>query len=316
MQRSNTLTDLTEAWTGNLRVLAAFALLLTPLLGVAAENAQAETKPSDDDLRIRGVFDSALPRTEKKRSLRLIVHPHLGDLTKRDHIRTALGFRYGITSRWEASIETDAYFTHGLKQGNFFADSGFSTLHLGTKYLLGDPLHLGWDTSIGADWQRPLGTPPLDVTDGLQHLAPFFSLARPLKSHPAWRVFFGGGWDNVSATATKGALDKNELGDDSVRLFGGVLYERGPLTYTLESSVATTRLTGSTQRDVYVVRPGIIWVLPQKYTFGSRGKCLLGVALRASHGAAGTDLGVSAKLRVNFDFKRLLHRKAPAAPGR
>lgn len=77
-------------------------------MGMAAAD-EPVTKPTDDDLRIRGVFDSALPRTEKKRLLRLIVHPHLGDLTKRDHIRTALGFRYGITSRWEASIETDAY---------------------------------------------------------------------------------------------------------------------------------------------------------------------------------------------------------------
>ena len=38
-----------------------------------------KTKASDDDLRIQGVFDSALPRTEKKNSLRFIVHPHLGE---------------------------------------------------------------------------------------------------------------------------------------------------------------------------------------------------------------------------------------------
>ena len=87
---------------------------------------EEKTRPSDDDLRIRGVFDSVLPRTEMKNSLRFIVHPHLGDLTKRDHIRTALGLRYGLTKDWEASAEVDSYFTHGLRHGSFFDDSGFS----------------------------------------------------------------------------------------------------------------------------------------------------------------------------------------------
>jgi hypothetical protein len=272
-------------------------------------------KPSDDDLRIQGVFNSVLPRTERKNSLRLVVHPHLGDLTKRDHIRTALGFRYGVTTRWEVSTEADSYFTHGLKKGGFFEDSGFSTLHLGTKYRLGDPLKLGWDTSVGLDWSRPLGSPPLDVTDGLRHLAPFVTASHDLEGHPGLRVFGGFGWDDVTQTTTRGELDKNELGDDSVNVSGGMLYERGPMTYAVELSYATTRFTSDVNRDVYAIRPSVVWVLPRKFTFGSNGKWLLGAGLRLTHGPDGNDIGVNAKLRVNFDFKRLLGLKKKPASG-
>ncbi len=274
---------------------------------------EAKAKASDDDLRIRGVFDSALPQTEKKSALRLIVHPHLGDVTKRDHLRMALGFRYGLTKKWEATAEADAYFTHGLKQGSFFEEKGFSTLHLGTKYNLGDPFHLGWDTSLGLDWLRPLGQPPLDVTDGLRHLMPFISLSHQLKEHPAWRVFTNLRYDDVTRTATLGLLSENELGDDSLGLSGGVLYVRGPLTYTLEAAYATTQLTSSVNRKAYSLKPGLVWVVPPKYTLGARGKWLLGVAVRFSEGPEGGDVGLSAKLRVNFDFKRLLGIKKETA---
>ena len=298
-------------------IACAAALFLQATWLSAAEPAPAAaTKPTDDDLQIPGVFNSVLPRTERKHSLRFIVHPHLGDITKRDHLRTVLGFRYGITTRWEASTEVDSYFTHGLKHGAFFDEKGFSTWHLGTKYELGDPLALGWDTSIGINWQQPIGSPPLDVTDGLRHTAPFLTSSHNLEGAPGWRVFTGFGWDAVTQTTTRGALEKNELGDDSINLTGGFLYERGPVTYALEATYYTTRFTAPVNRDVYAVRPSLVWALPPKYTFGAKGKWLLGLGLRLSHGPDGNDIGVNAKLRVNFDFKRLLGRKkeAPSAP--
>lgn len=299
------------------RAYAACAAFLALVLSVRPADVPADTpaaaKPSDDDLQIKGVFNSVLPKTERKHALRFIVHPHLGDLTKRDNIRTALGFRYGISSRLEASAEADAYFTHGLKHGSFFEDRGFSTVHLGTKYQIGDPLDLGWDTSIGLNWQQPIGSPPLDVTDGLRHTAPFVTASHNLAGAPGWRVFTGFGWDAVTQTATRGELEKNELGDDSINVTGGVLYERGPTTYALEATYYTTRFTASVHRDVYALRPSVVWVLPPKYTFGSKGKWLLGLGLRLTHGPDGNDVGLNAKLRVNFDFKRLLGRKKESA---
>ena len=302
-----------------------YSLALLLVTGLAAAEPAANSaapatpagqgQPSDDDLRVRGVFNSVLPRTEKKHSLRLIVHPHVGDLTRKDNIRTAIGFRYGLTTRWEATMEADAYFSHGLKGKTFFAESGFSSLHLGTKYRLGDIFLPGWDTSVGVDFSRPIGSPPIDVTDGLRHIAPFITASHPLARAPRWRVFGGFGVDDVTQVATRGELEKNELGDDSINFSTGVLWERGTTTYALEATYATTRFTSDASRDVYALRPSVLWVLPAKYTFHSRGKWLFGVGLRLSRGPDGNDLGLNAKLRVNFDFKRLLGlKKGPASP--
>lgn len=298
-----------------LLTLAALARADDPVAAsaAAAPEPPRPEKATDDDLRIRGIFNSALPGTERKSSLRLIIHPHLGDLTKRDEIRTALGLRYGLTANWEATAETDAYFTHGAKKGGFFEESGFASIHLGTKYRLGDPLRLGLDTSVGLDWSRPVGTPPPGVTDGLKHLSPFVTMSRQLRSRSGWRVFWGLSYDDVTPTAVIGKLEENDLRDDSLGFSAGVLWERGPTTYTFESTYQTTHLTSDSDRYVVGVRPGVVWTIPPKYTFHAKGKWLLGVGLRLTHGPDGNDVSLNAKLRVNFDFKRLLGRKKAAA---
>lgn len=280
--------------------------------GWAAEQA----KVTDDDMRIRGVFESALPGTEHKSSLRLIVHPHMGDLRERDYLRTALGFRYGLTERWETSIETDYYLSHGLKAVAFMREQGFSAWHLGSKYRLGKVWASGWDCSVGADWVRPVGAPPPSVTDGLEHVAPYITFSRQLERWPAWRVFCGTSYDFVNRTGIVGERSKNQLTDDSMGVSGGLLWERGTVTYSLESSYATMHPTVDRTQDIVTVRPGLVWVVPTSYTFGSKGKWLFGFALSVSHGVDGTDLGVSAKLRVNFDFRRLLGLKKAEPGGR
>lgn len=290
------------------KILAALALCALGPIGRTAEPAKA----TDDDLRIRGIFETALPRTERKKSLRLILHPHLGDLRERDYLRTATGFRYGITDRWETTAETDWYFSHGLKNVKFFDEQGFSSVHLGTKYLLGKMGAGGWEYSVGGDFTRPVGSPPPSVTDGLRHVSPYVALSRQLVRWPEWRVFCGLGYDFVAQTSIRGELSKNQLNDDSIGVSGGLLWAHGNATYTLETSYATMALTGDSSHYVFTLRPGVVWVLPSKYTFGSRGKWLLGFALRAGQGADGTDFGASLKLRVNFDFRRLLGRSAPA----
>ena len=75
---------------------------------------------------------------------------------------------------------------------------------------------------------------------------------------------------------------------------------------------------GDAQRTILVdelvaLRPSVVWVLPQRYTFSSKGKWLLGLGLRLTRGPDGNDVGLNAKLRVNFDFKRLLGLKKHTA---
>lgn len=274
--------------------------------GLAAAPADAP-EVSDSALRIRGIFDAALPGTERKNSLRLIFHPHLGDLRRRDHLRTPIGLRYGVTRNWELSGEVETYFSHGLQNESFGRNWGLSQLHLGTKYRFDEFRIRGWNLALGLDYTRPLGAPPLEITDGLEHFAPFVTFARPLPARPEIRVFWGVGADLVNRTEVPGALRRNQLGDDSARLSGGLVWRLGAYHYTLEADWATTDGIGGPARgNVVSLRPAVVYTLPESFRLGTSGQWLIGLGLRVTHGPDGMDYGASAKVRVNFDFKGLL----------
>jgi hypothetical protein len=273
-----------------------------------------EAKASDDELRIKGVFDSALPGTEKKHHLKLIVRPHFGDFHRHDNLRVPLGLRYGINERWEITGEVEAYFSHGFGDTSWWEQHGFSNVHFGTKYQLATVLLPGWDTAVGFDYLTPVGNPPPDISDGLAHFSYYTTFSRNLPNWPNWRVFWGVGADHVSTTGRPVVLDKNELGDDSVSVSGGFVWQRKALSYTLEMSYASTRLTGAIDRDVFTIRPGIVWKIPPQYIFNAKGRWLIGLGTRISYGSDGADYGISAKLRGSFDFKnwwRSKFRKDP-----
>lgn len=291
-------------------------LLAAVLLASALPRLAAEPEVSDSSLRINGIFNAALPGTERKNSLRLIVHPHFGDLTERDHIHAPIGFRYGLTERWEATIDVEGYMSHGLRNVAFAKEMGFSQYHFGTKYRPESHLIPGWETGVGIDYSHPLGTPPLEVTDGFEHISPFITFARPLESQPNIRVFWGVGADLVNTTSTPGALRRNQLGDDSVDFSGGLVWKLGSYHYTFEASWETTDFVGGPLRgNVYSLRPGVVWEVPARWAFHGKGQWLLGLGLRVTHGPNGTEFGGGAKVRVNFDFKQLLGRKKASAPG-
>jgi hypothetical protein len=279
-------------------------------MAVALSSWAANPEVPDDDLRIRGIFNSNLPGTEKKNSLRFIFHPHLGDLINDDYLRTPIGVRYGLTRNLEISGEVETYFSHGLGDEKFFEKFGFSLVRFGTKYRFDKPWLGKWETAAGVDFSSPVGSPPPEINDGLEHLMPFITFARPLEDHPNVRFFWGVGADLVDQSSVPGILRKNELSDDALNFTTGLVWKRGVMNYTIESTYATTRILGRVNEDVFTVRPGVVWEVPEKYTKGRLGgRWIIGFGLRASFGQDGTDLGASAKVRVNFDFKRLLHRK-------
>jgi hypothetical protein len=269
---------------------------------------------SDDDLRIRGIFDSALPGTERKNSIRLIVHPHFGDFHQRDYLRMPVGLRYGLNERLEVTGEMETYFAHGLGNVPFFGRSGLSALHFGTKYQFGKLWGTDWDTAIGFDFTRPIGTPPSDITDGLKHMAPYVSFSRRLITAPEWRVFWSVGYDEVRSTALPLNLQKNQLGADAGTVSGGFLWDRGAMTYTFETAWTSSRISRRFDHDVLTLRPGFVWVVPPRFTFGDSGRWLLGGGLKLSKGPDGFDVGVSTKLRVNFNLRSLWRRNPQPAP--
>lgn len=289
-----------------LLLLASIAAVLST--GGAAEPGQPV---SDDDLRIEGIFDSALPRTEPARSLRLIVHPHLGDLRRSDFLRTALGLRYGLTERWEAVTEVDWFFSHGLKASPLLERKGLSSLHVGTKYRVGRLAAGPWESSVGADFKRPIDHPPTSVTDGLRHFSPYVTFSRDLPERPHWRVFWGAGYDFTATTPIPGERRKNEFADDSANLSAGFIHAHGPVTYTVETAYSWMTHGGG-DGGVVMVRPGLVWTIPPRFTFGSRGRWLLGTAVQFTHGPDGSAIRVSAKVRGNFDFLRLIGGRKPS----
>lgn len=287
------------------------ATILLAALGLATARLAANPDPTDSALRIRGIFDAPLPGTERKNSLRLIFHPHFGDLTERDHLRIPLGLRYGFSRNLEGTLEVEGYLAHGLKGAAFAGDFGFSQIHLGAKYRLDREVLRGWSTAVGFDYTHPLGSPPLDITDGLTHIAPYFTFARTLPDHPDLRVFWGVGVDMINKTAVPGRLSKNQLGDDTVNFTGGLVWKHHNFHYTLEADWRTTDWVGADSRGNYfALRPGLVWEVPPEITRSSRGQWLLGFGLRAAHGPDGFDIGAGAKVRVNFDLKRLLGRRS------
>ncbi|MDI1319647.1 MAG: hypothetical protein PSW75_05560, partial [bacterium] len=77
----------------NLRSLRSVVCLCVPAL-LALNSLPAQESPpaaareasaADDQAmhKVNGIFDTDLPKTERKGSIRFIVHPHLGDFTSR-----------------------------------------------------------------------------------------------------------------------------------------------------------------------------------------------------------------------------------------
>jgi len=272
--------------------------------------ASTANRVTDDQMRIEGIFNTALPGTEKKNSLRFLFHPHFGDFTSSDYLRIPVGLRYGLTTNWEVTGEIEGYVSHGFGSVGAFSDCGFGDVHFGTKYHLKELVLGGWDAAVGLDYLQPINHPPIDVTDGLRHVAPFMTFSRRLESDPHWRVFWGFGYDQVTTTSIPGKLEKNQLGDDNANVSGGVVWDGRRWHFTLESIVATTTTSGGPHDGTsFTLRPGAVCAIPVRYTRWIGGRWVVGAALRFSEGPDGFDFGGGVKLRVDFDLKKLLGRK-------
>lgn len=280
------------------RVLA-IAIALT-----GAVEPRAEAPASDDDVRMRDVFTSVLPKTQPRGTARFTVRPHFGDFNRYDYLRIPLGLRYGVTERCQAEAELEGYFSHGLGDASFASEAGFSSVRGAVKYHFARQLIPTWENAVGVEYSQPVGNPPRQVTDGLRHTSSYVTFAHRLASDPNKRVFWNLTSDFVGTTCIVGDTRKNELRDDNVGVSAGLVWDRKTLHYTFESSFQTTRLTGSNHRDLFTVRPGVVWDVPRKYTFNAKGQWQIGAGLRASYGHDGTDFGLSVKMRLNFDLKR------------
>lgn len=281
----------------------AIALLSPAFVCCAFADETYPQKPEDDDLQVRGIFESNLPKSERKHSVKAILHPHFGDLHRHDHLRIPVGMRYGLTDSWELSAEVESYIPHGFGEVSTNSKSGISGYSFGTKYhgnLFPDS---DWNQVFGFSYFTPASEAPSDITDGLQHFRPYVNFARDSNDFSRSTVFWGFGLDLVRDTDCEGTFLKNAIGDDANTFTFGKVWEREQLSYTLETTYATSRLLGQNDRDLFTIRPGIIWKVPRAYTFNSRGNWALGAAVKVDYGYEGFDYGISLKLRMNLRFK-------------
>jgi len=260
------------------------------------------------DVEIRGVFEGVLPGTEEKNHLSLLVHPHFGDFHRKSYLRAPVGLRYGLTDRWDLAMELEGYISHGFDQVKAFEEMGLSAVHLTTKYRPDWTLVPGWQMAGRLRYTHPLDHPPEELTDGFEHLMPAVTFAREIEGWPGVEVFWGTGMDLVRRSHIGGTLEQNEFGDDANTLTGGMVWQRGERVYTFEATYVTTALMGDTAQDRIQLRPAVIFRIPDRFTFHSKGNWRMGVALKWIYGPDGHDFGLSVKFRGDFDLKKLLGR--------
>ena len=285
-----------------------------PIAIVPAARAQTTvtekttTENPEEFSRVRGLFDVDLPKTVEKASLKLIVHPHFGDLLHRDYLRVPVGVRVGVNNHTEVSAEVESFLEHHLKKSG--AGYGVGVLRLGGKYQWLDWLKPIVDTSTGLNTSIPVGRPPLDMTDGFYHVSPYVTFAKRWANHPKLAPFVSVGTDLIRDAHVRGSFAKNQPHSNSTSVSAGCFVDYSErFKYTLVSTYTTTTLLGNGNKNFLSVNPSILWQLPPMLTFHSKSRWIFGVGLKANFGPDGSEFGSSAKLRGEFSFARLFGAK-------
>jgi len=185
-------------------------LILLALLGLTAraQPIATERNPPPESLpffsRVRGLFDFELPELDPPGTIKVIFHPHLSDLIRRDYLRTDMGLRWALNDNFEFSAEAATYLTHGLGDTN--VGDGIGEIRLGTKYLFKQWLRPQHEASIAFNFSHPHGAPPVDMTDGQNHYQPSLTIQRHSRHNPKLTTFASVGLDIITAKLRPGPL--------------------------------------------------------------------------------------------------------------
>lgn len=279
------------------------ALLAFCLAG--AEESSSTTEPPADDKSLRkisGIFDTDLPKTEKKGRIRFIIHPRFGDFTRRSYVRIPLGLRWGVNDHVEVSATVEPYFQHGLRRGT--PGNGVSNVQFGGKYAFKAWLKPEYDASVGLNVRLPVGNPPLDNTDGFNHFAPYLVISKKSPRTRGLTYFASTTLDVMEKSSVAGSFRRNDPHSTSMTFGTGFVLDRFPYHYTLETGYQTTSLVGKDNKQFVYFRPGFAWDLPRRLTFGSNGRWLLGASVKITEGPDGTRFDSGGKIRGEFSLTR------------
>lgn len=281
------------------------AELASPAPAAAATSVPAAA--DNETHKLEGIFNTDLPKTEAKGSLRLIVHPHFGDFTHRDYVRVPTGVRWGISEDAEINATVEPFIHHGLKHGT--SGTGIGDVEVGGKYRWRQWPSADYDTSVGFNLFFPVGHPPLDMTTGYNRYSPYIVVGKRIPRHPGLTVFLNAGVNLVSKSSVAGSFERNQPHSDSFAITPGFVYDHYPFHYTLEFGYETTSVIGHGNQQYLTVRPGFAWDLPPKWKFLTASRWLIGIGFHATFGPDGTTTGGGGKIRAEFGFKRWMNAK-------
>ncbi|SDS65375.1 hypothetical protein [Opitutus sp. GAS368] len=280
--------------------------ILLFLLGLAATQAQTSSavSPAPEPPRVRGLFDFQLPNLDPPGTIKLIFHPHVSDLIRRDYLRTDMGLRWALNDDFEVSVEADTYINHRLGGAN--PGNGIGELRLGTKYVFKDWLRPQHEASVSFDFSHPHGTPPLDMTDGVNHYQPSLTIQRHSRRNAKLTTFASVGLDLITPSSSPGTFGKNEPHDNSASFTGGAVYDLGQFKWTLSATYTTTTLIGDESHQFVNLQPSVLWYVPKKYTFNFKTQWIVGLGVRSSWGPDGYDFGLNTRVRAEITFRQVL----------
>lgn len=285
--------------------LLPLALAEEPAPAPSAASAVA-TPPPTILSRINGLFNIELPRLDPPGTFKLIFHPHIGDLFRRDYIRTDVGLRWALNDHFGLDAEVDTYATHGLRSTN--QGYGIGRVRAGGKYVFKAWPKPEYQTSIGFDTAIPVDHPPIDMTDGLCHITPNIAVQYRPPTHPRWTTFAGANVDFVSKSSVVGTAAINTPRDDSLSFTSGAIYDLGQFKWTLQGTYTTTALIGHTTQNFYSVGPSLLWYVPKKYAIITKTQWIIGVGANATWGPDGFHLGSSSRVRAEITFKQVMQK--------
>jgi hypothetical protein len=299
--------------------LIAFLALAGPFGLAQVITPDAAGKPAKAQpfyIRVPGMLGFDLPNIDPPGTIKLILNPHISDLIRRDYIRVDGGFRWAVNDHFEFSPEARTYLTHGL--GDSTDDGyGIGEVRLGAKYVVRKWPAAGMETSFTLAAYVPISGAPVDLTDGLNHLAPAFLVQRHLVRHPKWTIFSGAGIDLVDPSEVAGTPSENQPLDDSMNFTAGAIYDLGQIKWTLTTTYATTAGIGHDPEDFFYVQPNVLWYVPKKWMLNTKTQWILSLGARVSWGPDGTVVSATNRVRAEITFRQVMNKfrgKTPATP--
>ena len=284
---------------------------LTLGLGLAATIASAQsTVPSQATSlsnlgelldRLPNFSGLGLPNFMPKDVFQFYSSPHFGDLIHRDYMRIPLGMRAKLDEDFQAHVEIEGYFTHGLGSGS--AGYGLDRLNTGFKYEppQSSPTSTDLSLSSGVDFITPLSRPPHDLSDGYQHTVPYVAVSKLLFPDCNLIGYSTLGVDLLNSTNIASNFGRNQLHSDSFTVSVGFSRQFKKFQTLLTASYSSTALLSNEYHQVFGLRPAVVFPLTRWQGRHTRLTATLGGW--SIWGPDGHELGASGSVRVEFNYK-------------